>query len=60
MHISKIVVGWSCVVSCITFFVLRIHAGIDEMDVFFNIDLNNFLDVSSYMCHLTGIQLLLT
>lgn len=26
--------------------VCRIHAGIDEMDVFFNIDLNNFLDVS--------------
>ena len=23
----------------------RLHAGIDEMDVFFNIDLNNFLDV---------------
>ena len=30
-------------------FVSRIHAGIDEMDVFFNIDLNNFLDVSSYV-----------
>ena len=47
-------------VSCITFFVLRVHAGIDEMDVFFNIDLNNFLDVSSYEYRLTGVQLLLT
>ena len=27
----------------------RVHAGIDEMDVFINIDLNTFLDVSTYM-----------
>ena len=27
----------------------RTHAGIDEMDIFFNIDLNNFLDVSIYI-----------
>lgn len=26
----------------------RTHAGIDEMDIFFNIDLNNFLDVSTF------------
>ena len=27
----------------------RIHAGIDEMDLFFNIDLNGFLNVSIFM-----------
>ena len=27
----------------------RTHAGIDEMDIFFNIDLNNFLDVSTVL-----------
>ena len=28
----------------------RIHAGIDEMDVFINIDLNTFLDVRYVHC----------
>lgn len=33
-------------------FVRRIHAGIDEMDIFINIDLDNFFDVSlQYMLY---------
>ena len=28
----------------------RVHGGIDEMDIFINIDLNTFLDVSFFDC----------
>ncbi len=33
------------------YLLFRIHAGIDEMDLFFNIDLNDFLDVSYIITH---------
>lgn len=46
---------------CYMYIYPRVHAGIDEMDIFINIDLNTFLDVRHvHHVHTTSYSLLIT